>query len=207
LLAISLLTISPAVAAPRLIYTKSFPGSVPAFIEIAVARSGDGVYKEDPKDEDPLKFQLSSADTDQIFHLADSLGHFSQPLEAKAKVANMGMKTFRYEEGAEGAGTDVKFSEVKFNFSENPDAQALADWFERMAETERAYIELERAVRFDKLGVQDAILRIEIVRDQKRLTAPQQFLPLLDRVAKNESFLHIARDRAGELADQIRAAK
>jgi len=197
-----LLAVSSVMAAPRLIYTKSFPGSVPAFIEIAVERSGDGFYKDDPKDEDPLKFQLSSADTDQIFHLADSLGHFTRPLEAKAKVANMGMKTFRYEDGAEGAG-----AEVKFNFSENPDAQALADWFERMAETERAYIELERAVRFDKLGVQDAILQIEIVRDQKRLTAPQQFLPLLDRVAKNESFLHIARDRAGELADQIRAAK
>ena len=36
-----------------------------------------------------------------------------------------------------------------------------SDWFERIAETERALIDLERAVRFDKLGVQDAILRIE----------------------------------------------
>jgi hypothetical protein len=185
---------------PRLVFTKSFPGSLPAYVEISVERSGDGSYREDAKDEDPLKFQLSAGDTDQIFHLADSLGHFNQPLEAKAKVANMGMKTFRYEDGA-------TTGEVKFNFSENPDAQALADWFERMAETERAYIQLERAVRFDKLGVQDAILRIEIVRDQKRLTAQQQFLPLLDRVAKNDSFLHIARDRAGALADRIRAEK
>ena len=112
----------------------------------------------------------------------------------------MGMKTFRYEDES-GAG------EVRFNFSENPDAQALLDWFEHVADTERAFIQLESAVRFDKLGVQDAILRIEIIRDQKRLTAPRQFLPLLDRVAKNESFLHMARDRAGALADQIRAEK
>jgi hypothetical protein len=62
-------------------------------------------------------------------------------------------------------------------------------------------------VRFDKLGVQDAILRVEVVRDQKRLIADKQFLPLLDRVAKNDGYLHIARDRAGTLADAIRAEK
>ena len=64
---------------------------------------------------------------------------------------------------------------------------------------------LETAVRFDKLGVQDAILRIEVMRDQKRLVSPQQFLPMLDRVAKNESYLDIARKRAAALADSIRA--
>ncbi len=46
---------------------------------------------------------------------------------------------------------------------------------------------------------------MEILRDQKRLVAPEQFLPLLDRVVKNESFLHMARDRAADLADWIRA--
>ena len=51
-------------------------------------------------------------------------------------------------------------------------------------------------MRFDKLGVQEAILRIEVVRDQKRLIAAQQFLPMLDRVVKNESYLHMARERA-----------
>jgi hypothetical protein len=60
-------------------------------------------------------------------------------------------------------------------------------------------------VRFDKLGAQQAILRIEILRDQKRLVAATQFLPLLDRVVKNESFLHIARDRAAELSEGIQA--
>ena len=53
-------------------------------------------------------------------------------------------------------------TEVKFNYSEDPEAKTLLDWFERIAETERALIELERPCRFDKLGVQDAILRIEI---------------------------------------------
>ena len=95
--------------------------------------------------------------------------------------------------------------EAKFNYSEDPDARALNDCFERIAETERSLIDLETAVRFDKLGVQQAILRIEILRDQKRLVAPDQFLPMLDRIVKNESFLHMARDRAAALAEWIRA--
>ena len=48
-------------------------------------------------------------------------------------------------------------------------------------------------MRFDKLGVQDAILRIEILAIRSGSLAEQQFLPWLDRVAKNESYLHMAR--------------
>ena len=182
----------------RVVYSKSFPGSVPPFVEITIDKTGAALYKEDAKDEEPVKFQLAASDTSQIFALADKLDHFSRPLESGLKVANMGTKTFRYE-------GDGRPGEVKFNYSEDVDARSLADWFERIAETERSYIELERSVRFDKLGAQNAILRIEILRDQKRLVAQEQFLPLLDRVVKNESFLHIARDRAAGLAEGIRA--
>jgi len=182
----------------KLIYSRSFPGSNPAWFEITIDKSGAGQYKDDPKDEDPLKFQLKPAESAQVFALADKLDHFSRPLESGLKVANMGMKTFRYEAGG-------KSSEVKFNYSQDVDARALADWFEHMLDSERARIELEKVVRFDKLGAQDAILRVEILRDQNRLVAADQFLPMLDRVAKNETFLHMARDRAANLADWIRA--
>lgn len=189
-----------AVDGPRLVYSKSFPGSSPAFVEITLEANGDTVYKEDPKDENPLKFQLTPDEAGQIFSLADKLEHFSHPLESRLKVANMGMKTFRYE-GPAGA------QQVKFNYSEDADARLLTDCFDKIVDTERGAIDLERAVRFDKLGVQDAILRIETLRDQKRLMAEKQFLPWLDRVAKNESYLHIARERAAALADSIRAVK
>jgi hypothetical protein len=190
-----------APAAPRMTFSKSFPGSVPAYIEINIDRSGATEYKEDPKDDNPLRFQLSQADTDAIFALSDHLEQFSKPLESGLKVANMGLKTFRY------AGENGASHEVKFNYSEDLEAKTLLDWFERIAETERTFIELERAVRFDKLGVQDAILHIEVERDQKRLVAEEQFLPMLDRVVKNESYLHMARTRAAALAESIRAPK
>jgi hypothetical protein len=202
LLAAVLLAAEPAGTAkqPRIIYSKSFPGSTPAFFQITVDKSGAAEYKEDPKDEDPLKFQLTEAEASAMFALADKLDHFSRPLESGLKVANMGTKTLRFE-------GDGQPHETKFNYSEDLDAKSLADWFERIAESERAYIDLERSVRFDKLGVQDSILRIEILRDQKRLMAEKQFLPMLDRVANNESYMHMARSRAAALAESMRAVK
>jgi hypothetical protein len=188
-------------AEPKITFSKSFPGSVPPYVEIAIDNTGAAEYKEDPKDESPMKFQLRSDEVSAVFSLSDRLDHFSRPIESGLKVANMGAKTFRYDPG------DGASHEVKFNYSEDPEAKTLLDWFERIAETERALIDLERAVRFDKLGVQDAILRIEVTRDQKRLVAEQQFLPMLDRVVKNESYLHMARERAAALAESIRAAK
>ncbi len=185
---------------PRLTFSKSFPGSAPAYLEIALDRSGNASYKEAADDDQPLRFQVPESDVAVIFGLADKLGHFNHPLESSLKVAFMGTKTFRFEAGAEK-------QEVKFNYSEDPDAQALLDWFERIAETEQHVINLERAVKYDKLGVNDALLLMQISFDHKRLVAPQQLLPLLDRVVKNDSYMHMARERAAGLAEAIRASK
>ena len=135
---------------PRLFYSKSFPGSTPAYVEITLERGGNAVYKEAADDDRPLKFQIPESDTNQIFGLAEKLGWFHRPLESPLKVAFMGTKTFRCENGAEK-------SEVKFNFSEDLDAQSLQDWFERIAETEQHVINMERAAKYDQLGVDRAL--------------------------------------------------
>jgi hypothetical protein len=144
-------------------------------------------------------FQLEPGVVRAIFLLADKLDHFKRPLESSLKVARTGDKIFRWENGTEA-------SEVKFNYSLDEDAKLLQDWFERISESERAMMNLRRAIRFDKLGVNDAILRVDTTWSQKRLVGREQFLPLLDRVAKNETFVNLARDRAARLADALRKA-
>ncbi len=186
--------------APRLIYSKSFPHSSPEYMEILIEHNGEATYKEAPDDNQPLKFQLPESDTKELFGLAEKLGNFSRPLEAPAKVAFMGMKTFRFENGSEK-------KEVKFNYSEDEDAHLLLDNFERIAETEQLLIHLERAAKYDKLGVDRALLLIQTAFDHKRLVAPQQLLPMLDRIAKNETYMHMDRERAAGLGDAIRASK
>ena len=182
---------------PRIFYSKSFPGSAPAYVAITLDKGGRAEYKEDAGDDNPLLFQLTEKETAQIFALAEKLGRFTRPLEANLKVANTGIKTFRYQSGAEK-------NEVKFNYSLDADARLLWDWFERIVETEQHYFSLQRAARYDKLGVNQALLLLEASRDRGRLVAPQQFLAILDRIAKNESYLHMARTRAAGLADSFR---
>ncbi len=193
------LTAAALVAAdpPRITYTKSFPGSTPAYIAITVDKEGHGVYKEAEDDDSPMDFQLAPAETEAVFDLAAKLDHFSKPLESPIKVAFMGDKTFRWESGAEKR-------EVKFNYSGSAEAQMLWDWFERMAETEQRFAVLDNATHFDKLGVNQALLELETAFDKKRLVALAQFLPLLDRVAGSERYMHMARERAAALADAIR---
>ncbi len=184
-------------AAPRIVYTKAFPGSTPAFVSITVEKDGRVVYKEAVDDENPIKLQLAQADAEAVFAVVEKLDRFKRPLESGLKVAQMGLKTFRFEQGRE-------VHETKFNYTQDPDATLLADWFERIVETEQLFINLERTVRFDKLGVNQALLRLEAWWDRKRIVAEKQFLPLLDRVRKNESYLHMARQRAAALADAFR---
>jgi hypothetical protein len=192
-----LLSAAVALAEPRLFYSKFFKGSTPEYVAIILLHDGQTTYQEAKDEDNPIKLQLTSADTQEIFGLAEKLERFQHPIESGLKVANMGAKTFRFEDGADQ-------HEVQFNYSQDTSAQALLDWFERITETERHLIELDRTVHYDKLGVNDVLLQLQITYEHKRLVAPDQFLPLLDRIAKNESFLHIARERAAGLAESIR---
>ena len=182
---------------PRISYTKIFPGSEPAYMATTIDRNGAVTYRE-TKDEEPEMFQMEADAVKAIFDLAEKLDHFKKPLESGLKVAKTGDKTFRWENGAEA-------SETKFNYSLDENAKTLQDWFERISESERALMLLRRNIRFDKLGVNDAVLRIDAVWTQKRLVGREQFLPLLDRVAKNETFINLARERAARLATTMRA--
>ena len=185
---------------PRLFYSRSFPGSVPAYFQVTLEQNGDAEYREAPDEDNPLKFHLTEAETHAVFGLAEKLDYFKHPLESPVKVAFMGAKTFRYENG-EGK------SEVKFNYSEDPSARELMDWFERMGESAEHRIELERTAKYDRLGVLKSLLLLESAMDRKRLVGMDQYLPMLDRIAKNESYMHTARARAAEIAEAIRNPK
>lgn len=186
--------------APRLFYSRAFPGSKPDYIQVVVDKSGDASYQEAVDDDLPVKFKLTPEEVKTVYDLAVKLDDFKHPLESPLKVAFMGTKTFRYIDGNEK-------TEVKYNYSEDVTAQALQNWFERMAESARHNIDLERAVKYDHLGVDQALNGIEESFQTGRVVAPEQYLPMLDRVVKNETYMHQARTKAAELAEYIRRSK
>jgi hypothetical protein len=182
---------------PKLIYTKTFPKSSPEYMRLAIDSSGNLEYSELPKDDHPLSARIAQSEAASLFDIAGKLDNFKTPLESGLKVANTGKKVFRYEDGNGGS------SEAAFNYSLNPMAQQLLEKFEEIASSERAYLDLDRTVRFDKLGVNDALAEVEALWERKQLAAPAQFIPLLTRVSTHDSFMHLARDRAARLKDEF----
>jgi hypothetical protein len=185
---------------PRLFYSRAFPGSTPAYFDLTVESNGDTSYREAVDDELPVKFHLNDAESKEVFALADKLDHFKHPLEAPAKVAFMGTKTFRFEAGSEK-------TEVKFNYTEDLNARNLLEWFERMAESAEHRDNVERAAKYDHLGLMQAMNLLASAYERHRLVAVDQFLPILDRVAKNETYMHTARALAAEMAEAIRKSQ
>jgi hypothetical protein len=196
-IALALALCSILCAAPRLFYSKYFKGSVPEYVAITVERDGQVTYQEAKEDDNPIKIQLAGAAAQEMFDLTEKLDRFQRPLESGLKIANLGLKTFRFEDGAD-------HHEIQFNYSEDVTAQALLDRFERITETEQHFANLDRTAHFEKLGVNEVLLQLQVTWERNRLVAPEQFLPLLDRIAKNESYLHISRERAAAMADAIR---
>lgn len=198
LLAALVVAASVGAGSPRLVFVKEFTGSTPPYVLIRVETGGQGEYLESEDDDQPIKFKLAQAEADAMFQLAGKLEHFKRPLESGLKVANMGKKTFRWDDGGQT-------SEQVFNYSVDLDAQALLDWFEKISESANRYIDLQRRVKFDRLGVHHSLLLLESAWDKKRLVGLDQFLPLLDRVANNDSYMNMARERASKMAELFRA--
>ena len=185
---------------PRLTFSKTFPGSVPPYSVITISLDGSATYNEsdDPDNSETLHLELTTAK--QAFELAERLDHFKRPLESGLKIANMGQKILRWEHGSDK-------SESKYNYSTIEDAKTLGDIFERIGDSTRMILDLRRALKHDRLGVNDAVLRIQAAWENRKLLLTDDILPMLDQVAMNDVYIHMARERAARMADAIRASR
>ena len=184
---------------PTITFTKEFPGSNPDYYSIALRRNGDALYRFAP-DEEPTLFQVSQESADQIFEIAQRLNHFQGTmLESKQEVANMGKKTFQYENGDER-------SVVSYNHTVNADALALAALFERLSATQKHRNRIEYLLRFDKLGIVKELLQVEMDLNQGRLLEPALLLPVLEKVQANQALVNVAQQRAVGIIAKIQSS-
>lgn len=181
-------------------FLKTFPGSKPEYVEITLKADGEAIYKESVDDERPQPFKLHENETKTVFLLAEKLDHFNRQLESGLPVARMGDKTLRWQQG-------TQHHESKFNYSTDLDAQTMQDWFERMSESVNLLFDLERTAKFEPLGVNQSLLRLEAAYDKKRLLGFEMYYPLLNRVIKNDKYLNMARERATRLLENLQAAR
>lgn len=187
-------------AGATITYRKIFKSSYPEFVEIKVSDSGSGTFdiRQINDEANPRTLQIDAPLVQTIFGLAAKLHNFDGvDLEMHRRIANLGEKTFDYQRGAET-------HHVAFNYTLNRDAAQLLEIFESIARQQSDLADLDRTMRYDPLGVNDVLRQVEKDFNLNLLPEPTQFLPLLDRVAADQHFIDIARERARKLASRIR---
>ena len=192
---------APASSGAKLTFRRVFKGSSPEFIEINVREDSDvAAYEIRQLDEDAgaSPFQVGTGLRAKMFGLAAQLKHFQgQDLDVHRRIANLGEKTFRWESGAE-------VHETKFNYTLNPAAAQLLQIFEGLARQQEHADLITRRMRYDRLGINDALLQFESDLNRSLLPEPQRLLPMLEQIAADAKFVDIARQRARSLAERIR---
>jgi hypothetical protein len=194
----------PAKASPasaKLTFRRVFKSSTPEFIEVTVREDADAAtYEIRQLEEDPgsAPFEVGAALRGKMFELAQQLDNFKgQDLDVHRKIANLGEKTFRWERGSE-------VHETKFNYTLNAPAMQLLQIFEGLARQQEHVTLISRRMKYDRLGINDALLQFETDLNRKLLPEPQRALPILDEIAADSKFVEIARQRARFLAERIR---
>ncbi|MBI3670891.1 MAG: hypothetical protein HY237_14065 [Acidobacteria bacterium] len=183
-------------------YRRVFKSSSPEYIEIKVSESGASSYDirqlDDPPGAQPM--EVGSLLRAKIFELAAQLNHFRDlQLDIRRRIANLGEKTFRYEKGGQAY-------EVSFNYTLNATANQLMQIFEGLARQQEHLSTLLRRMKYDRLGVNDALMQFEADLNRKILPEPERMLPTLEQIANDARFVEIARQRARSLAERIRNA-
>ncbi|HUZ47458.1 MAG TPA: hypothetical protein VMW54_12555 [Terriglobia bacterium] len=187
----------------KLTYIKVMKGSLPEYQAISVDVNGVGAYDGRKLDETPRPrpLKLSASTTQRLFGLANSLGDFrSIQLESSRKVANLGLKTFIYTH-------DGRKNKVQFNYTRNRHAQELIDLFEGIGTVEQHIGSLEFSARYDQLGLPGELTQVEIDLNNNALVDPQLMVPILQKIAGDSEYLHIAQIRAVDILHRIQDPK
>ena len=185
----------------KVTFRRTFQGSSPEFIELTVRDdSNSATYEIRQLDEDPaaLPFEVGDNLRAKIFTLAGDLHNFQgQDLDVHRKIANLGEKVFRWEQGGIS-------HETKFNYTLNSSATQLLQIFEGLARQQEHYALLARRMRYDRLGINDALLQFESDLNRGLMPEPKRLIPLLDQISSDPKFVDIARQRARSLGDRLR---
>jgi len=184
-------------------YRKVFKGSVPESVEITISESGKCTYDirqlaEDPK---PQEFEVGQPIRDKIFSLAKELNYFrNQDLDVHRKIANLGAKTFRYEK-------DGVANETTYNYTLNTPATQLQQIFEGLSYQQDHMQTLQRTLKYDRLGLYDALGYLQADLENGVIPEPEHLLPVLEQIANDSHVIEIARSRARAITSKIRNAK
>jgi hypothetical protein len=166
------------------------------FSSIELDQSGNGQFRFQ-KLESPLitvDFHLNRPKVDSLYNLflESSFLNESKNFTSPRKVADLGMKTIRFETGQQTR-------EVTFNFTEDKDLREINNFFENLDEQEKFLFDLELALKHDRLGIPKRLDFLEREFKANRIVAPERFRPILEKISEDDSLINLARKEARKL--------
>jgi hypothetical protein len=184
----------------KFIWEKSnLRGSTESYgVEFDEKGSGKSHFKQKDQDLVEVNLVLKPSTVDylhSLFQQADFLNE-SKGFVSSRKVADMGMKTIRFESGS-------KRREVTFNYTEDKTLQQIVNFFENLCQQERSLFEMDLALKYDRLGIPKKLDELERNLSAKRIVAPERFAPILERIYQDESLINYSRTEAKKILSKI----
>jgi hypothetical protein len=148
---------------------------------------------EEPVGEYSTEFTATEGTTREIFEKAEAAKYFKGDFELKAKnIAQTGVKTLKYSDGNLNTSTT-------FNQPADPAVADVTEMFQRISATMEMGRKLTYSLRFDKLGVDGLLKRMEEMKKSGMMIEVQALEPQLTTIIKDKSFMHVSRQRAQRL--------
>ena len=190
----------PSAQTAKVTFRRVFQGSSPEYIELCIwddAKTATYEIRQMEDDPGSAPFEVGAPLRAKIFGLTAQLHNFQgQDLDVHRRIANLGEKTFRWEQGG-------VTHETRFNYTLNPAASQLLQIFEGLARQQEHYELITRRMRYDRLGIYDALLQFESDLNRGLLPEPQRLRPLLEQIASDPKFVDVARKRAQSLVERV----
>src|SRR5882762_7657335 len=166
----------------------------------ALYKSSGKAYQSGEVETLSKEFKVSPATRSRIFELAKAADYFNGSFDyTKNKVAFSGKKTLSYSDPARNGSTS-------FNWTENKAVTELSGIFQGMSATLEAEPRLRRLRRFDKLGLNDELAKLEQMAASGWLTEIDLIGDILREISQDGTIMGMARHRADHLL-QIAAAQ
>jgi hypothetical protein len=166
------------------------------------AGKGRATLKRRAADEVKTNVSLSADARDRFLALLAATNNLDQAetYESPRKVADLGTKHMTLE-------MPSGKREAEFNFSQRKDVVDLVNFSDGVIAGESLAIEIDTALRFDRLSIPKKIEQIEDGLKSNRYADPERLIPILDKILADQRIMNFARNHAGKMREQILAKK
>ena len=185
---------------PAVTFAFDNPQINPTHYEITIDSQGKAVYRSRYNEEigtvygdADREFSVAPATKERIFALANAANQFEGDFQFKKhRIAFTGDRTLTY------SAADAKHT-TSFTWSETPSIQELSSLLEGISATLEAEPRLRHLRRFDRLGLNEQLAKLEKLAQGGWLREAQLLAPVLKELAGDSSVMNIARQRAQRL--------